>query len=49
MKIESATSKEPKQAKDVSKQIYQNLKQKQDEKLIPNLDIFNKSFNEIFK
>lgn len=49
MKLEPATSKEPKQAKDIAKQLYQNLKQKQDEKHIPDLMKFNKSFDEIFK
>lgn len=45
----NATSKEPKQAKDVAKVIYDKLKQQKNEALIPDVMKFNKSFDEIFK
>lgn len=43
------TQKDPKLAKDIAKKLYEDLKQKQNEKLIPNQDKFNKAFDEIFK
>jgi|688.fasta_scaffold1505129_2 hypothetical protein len=49
-KLPTATKKEPMQAKDIAKQIYQNLQaKKKDESLIPDVMKFNKSFDEIFK
>jgi hypothetical protein len=45
----TASHKEPRRAKDIAKQIYDNLKQKQDEKLIPDMMKFNRTFDEIFK
>jgi hypothetical protein len=41
--------KEPKLAKDLAKKIYDDLKKKQNEKLIPDIMKFNKTFDEIFK
>lgn len=40
---------DPKKVKELSKQRYNELQEKKDEKLIPNLERFNKAFDEIFK